>query len=60
MSRTRFWGTPIPLWISDDGEEIVVIDSIEKLEKLSGVQVCFSFMTTNLCPYTKLLVLGLC
>ncbi|KAI5665073.1 hypothetical protein M9H77_24396 [Catharanthus roseus] len=39
VSRTRFWGTPIPLWISDDGEEIVVIDSIEKLEKLSGVQV---------------------
>ena len=39
VSRTRFWGTPLPLWMSQDGEEIVVMDSIEKLEKLSGVKV---------------------
>ncbi|XP_072969393.1 isoleucine--tRNA ligase, cytoplasmic [Typha angustifolia] len=39
VSRSRFWGTPLPLWISEDGEEIVVIESIEKLEKLSGVKV---------------------
>jgi isoleucyl-tRNA synthetase len=39
VSRSRFWGTPLPLWMSEDGEEIVVMDSIEKLEKLSGVKV---------------------
>jgi isoleucyl-tRNA synthetase len=39
ISRSRFWGTPLPLWISQDSEEIVVMDSIEKLEKLSGVKV---------------------
>ncbi|KAJ8639463.1 hypothetical protein MRB53_016157 [Persea americana] len=39
VSRSRFWGTPLPLWISDDGEEKIVIDSIDKLEKLSGVKV---------------------
>ncbi|KAF3578212.1 hypothetical protein DY000_02033890 [Brassica cretica] len=39
VSRSRFWGTPLPIWISDDGEEIVVMDSVEKLEKLSGVKV---------------------
>ncbi|XP_026416565.1 isoleucine--tRNA ligase, cytoplasmic-like [Papaver somniferum] len=39
VSRSRFWGTPLPIWISDDGEERVVMDSIEKLEKLSGVKV---------------------
>ncbi|KAF8658531.1 hypothetical protein HU200_058988 [Digitaria exilis] len=39
VSRSRFWGTPLPLWMSQDGEEIVVMDSIEKLEKLSGVKV---------------------
>ncbi|KAA8541578.1 hypothetical protein F0562_022730 [Nyssa sinensis] len=39
VSRTRFWGTPLPVWISEDGEETVVMDSIDKLEKLSGVKV---------------------
>ncbi|KAK3043535.1 hypothetical protein RJ639_002114 [Escallonia herrerae] len=39
VSRSRFWGTPLPLWISEDGEEIVVMDSIDKLEKLSGAKV---------------------
>ena len=36
VSRSRFWGTPIPIWISDDGEERVCISSVEELERLSG------------------------
>ena len=36
VSRNRCWGTPIPLWVSDDMEEIVCVGSIEELEKLSG------------------------
>ncbi|XP_019166023.1 PREDICTED: isoleucine--tRNA ligase, cytoplasmic [Ipomoea nil] len=39
VSRSRFWGTPLPVWMSEDGEEIVVMDSIDKLEKLSGEKV---------------------
>ena len=38
VSRNRSWGTPIPLWVSDDMEEIVCVGSIEELEKLSGVK----------------------
>ena len=36
VSRTRFWGTPIPIWTSDDGEEMHVISSVEELQRLSG------------------------
>jgi len=39
VSRNRYWGTPIPLWISEDGEEVVVVSSVDELEKLSGVRV---------------------
>ncbi|KAG6398056.1 hypothetical protein SASPL_139509 [Salvia splendens] len=39
VSRSRFWGTPLPVWSNEAGDEIVVVDSIEKLEKLSGEKV---------------------
>lgn len=39
VSRNRYWGTPLPLWVSEDFEEVVCISSIDELEKLSGVRV---------------------
>ncbi|KAK8920559.1 Isoleucine--tRNA ligase, cytoplasmic [Metarhizium anisopliae] len=38
VGRNRYWGTPIPLWVSDDLEERVCIGSIEELRELSGYQ----------------------
>ncbi|HMK20643.1 MAG TPA: isoleucine--tRNA ligase [Chitinophagaceae bacterium] len=31
LSRSRFWGTPLPIWKTEDGEEEVCIGSIEEL-----------------------------
>src|SRR3569832_174368 len=38
VSRNRYWGTPIPLWRSDDGE-VEVISSEKDLEEKSGKEI---------------------
>lgn len=36
ISRTRYWGTPLPFWTCENGHKHVV-GSVEELKKLSGV-----------------------
>jgi isoleucyl-tRNA synthetase len=38
ISRNRFWGSCIPVWVAEDGDSICV-GSIEELESLSGQRV---------------------
>jgi len=33
LSRSRFWGTPLPVWRTEDGEEEICIGSIEELNE---------------------------
>lgn len=37
VSRSRFFGTPVPIWISDDNEEMICVGSIDELVKLGGL-----------------------
>lgn len=49
LSRSRFWGTPLPIWRTEDGSEETCIGSAEELT--AGIQKSIEagFMTEN--PY---------
>ena len=51
LSRSRYWGTPLPIWRSEEGEEIC-IGSVEELYDEIEKSVAAGFMTEN--PYKKL------
>jgi len=35
LSRSRFWGTPLPIWRTEDGREEVCVGSVEELVRLA-------------------------
>ncbi len=47
LSRSRFWGTPLPIWTSEDGSESICIGSVAELKKEIEKSVSMGFMKSN-------------
>ena len=49
LSRSRYWGTPLPIWRNRDTREEICIGSVEELYNEIEKAVAAGFMTSN--PY---------
>ena len=49
LSRSRYWGTPLPIWRTEDGREEKCIGSVEELRKEIDKAVAAGLMQEN--PY---------
>ena len=47
LSRSRFWGTPLPIWRTEDGKEEICIGSVEELYNEIEKAVKAGVMTGN-------------
>ena len=51
LSRSRYWGTPLPIWRTEDGQEEICIGSIAELMEEINKSIKAGFMTEN--PFEK-------
>ncbi len=51
LSRSRYWGTPLPIWRTEDGTEELCIDSVETLYNEIEKSVSAGIMASN--PYKE-------
>ncbi len=49
LSRSRYWGVPLPIWRTDEGDEEIIIGSVEELMQEIDKAVQAGFMSEN--PY---------
>ena len=47
LSRSRYWGIPLPIWRSEDGTEEILIGSVEELYKEIEKSITAGFQKTN-------------
>lgn len=47
LSRSRYWGTPLPIWRSEDGREELIIESYEQLFNKIEEAVAKGVMSSN-------------
>ncbi|MBE5033892.1 isoleucine--tRNA ligase [Gallalistipes aquisgranensis] len=47
LSRSRFWGTPLPVWATEDHAELKCIGSVEELKAEIDKSVAAGFMESN-------------
>lgn len=47
LSRSRFWGTPLPIWRTEDGREEICIGTVAQLYAEIEKAVGAGFMTSN-------------